>query len=93
MSEPLTEESCCPNCGEVGLYRDEADVGVGIIYGPWGCMGCGWSADKRFDSSQGPSEAALENPDKLVFADGTMVSKAGVAENLERFGIALPEDL
>ncbi len=88
----LTEESPCPNCGEEGLYRDDADVGVGIIYGPWGCP-CGWSADPRFDSTQGKSQAAKEHPDHLVFADGVMVSKERVCENLEQLGIQPPEDL
>lgn len=47
--EPL---SCkCPKCGsECG--RDEADVGVGVIYGPWGCS-CGWSEYEEYDLSDG----------------------------------------
>lgn len=32
----------CPNCGAEDLWRDSADVGVGVIYGPYGCD-CGWS--------------------------------------------------
>ncbi len=39
----------CPECGE-GCGRDAADVGVGIIYGPWGC-GCGWSEDTEYSHS------------------------------------------
>lgn len=31
----------CPNCGEE-TWRDSADVGVGVIFGPYGCS-CGWS--------------------------------------------------
>lgn len=42
----------CPNCGQP-CGRDEADVGVGIIYGPWGCP-CGWSESERFNVSDGP---------------------------------------
>lgn len=38
----------CPHC-ETDCYRDEADVGVGVIYGPWGCPGCGWSEDERYN--------------------------------------------
>lgn len=41
----------CPHCGEP-CDRDSADVGVGIIYGPWGCM-CGWSEDPRYDQISG----------------------------------------
>lgn len=37
----------CPNCG-CGCSRDEADIGVGIMYGPWGCP-CGWSEDPCYD--------------------------------------------
>ena len=49
----------CPECGsECG--RDEADVGVGTMYGPYGCA-CGWSesseynhnVDQRIDSRGG----------------------------------------
>ena len=44
----------CENCGaECG--RDEVDVGVGIIYGPYGC-GCGWSEDERYNILDGPKE-------------------------------------
>ncbi len=89
----LTGDSPCPHCGECALYRDDADVGVGIMYGPWGCSVCGWSADFRFDSSKGPSPASLEHPNHLVFADGVMVSKDRVRENLEHLGIQPPEDL
>jgi hypothetical protein len=41
----------CPKCGEE-CSRDSADVGVGIIYGPWGCL-CGWSAWSEYDVSEG----------------------------------------
>ncbi|MEU4558401.1 hypothetical protein AB0F72_08425 [Actinoplanes sp. NPDC023936] len=42
----------CPNCG-VMCDRDEADVGVGIIYGPWGCY-CGWSERAEYNLLDGP---------------------------------------
>jgi hypothetical protein len=32
----------CPECG-AQCERDEVDVGVGWILGPWGCFSCGWS--------------------------------------------------
>lgn len=43
----------CPKCGAEDCYRDSADVGVGVMYGPHGCP-CGWSEDPRFDVTQGP---------------------------------------
>ena len=36
----------CPECGtECG--RDEVDVGVGTMYGPYGCV-CGWSESPEY---------------------------------------------
>lgn len=32
----------CEQCGE-DCCREEVDIGVGTIYGPWGCPSCGWS--------------------------------------------------
>jgi hypothetical protein len=46
------EKHDCPNCGH-DCYRDEANVGVGTIYGPWGCP-CGWSEDERYNTLEGP---------------------------------------
>lgn len=40
----------CPNCSEA-CYRDEVNVGVGVITGPWGCPACGWSSDPEYDFS------------------------------------------
>lgn len=31
----------CPRCGGP-CDRDEADVGIGVIGGPWGCPACHW---------------------------------------------------
>lgn len=42
----------CPKCG-TDCDRDEIDVGVGVVTGPWGCSGCGWSEDERYDLSNG----------------------------------------
>ncbi len=44
----------CPKCG-TECYRDEVDVGVGTIFGPYGCPGCGWSEDSEYDLSDGRS--------------------------------------
>lgn len=40
----------CPKCNEP-CDRDSADVGVGVIYGPYGCCACGWSEDSAYDLS------------------------------------------
>lgn len=47
----------CPKCGCDECHRDEVDVGVGVISGPWGCPACGWSEDSRYDLSDGKSRA------------------------------------
>ncbi len=44
----------CPNCGEE-CYRESADIGVGVIYGPWGCP-CGWSEWPEYNLLTGPKE-------------------------------------
>jgi DNA-directed RNA polymerase subunit RPC12/RpoP len=36
----------CPKCG-TECMRDDVDVVAGILYGPWGCPGCGWSEDSQ----------------------------------------------
>jgi hypothetical protein len=47
------DESCdCPHCGD-SCDRESCDVGVGVIYGPWGCPSCGWSCDSRYDCREG----------------------------------------
>jgi hypothetical protein len=48
----LTETHRCPKCG-ADCARDSVDVGVGIISGPWGCPGCGWSESEEYDLSDG----------------------------------------
>lgn len=42
----------CPYCDEL-CDRESADVGVGVIYGPWGCDNCGWSEAPEYDSRAG----------------------------------------
>jgi hypothetical protein len=41
----------CPNCNDQ-CVRDEVDVGVGVITGPWGC-GCGWSESAGYNALTG----------------------------------------
>jgi hypothetical protein len=45
------DEMKCEECGG-DCYRDEVDVGVGVIYGPWGCPGCGWSESSIYTHPQ-----------------------------------------
>lgn len=82
-----TEDLPCPKCGE-SCNRDSVDVGVGVIYGPWGCA-CGWSEDPQYDCSDGPSPAQIEGEKNGRYVDstGNSHSVARIAENLERFGI------
>jgi predicted RNA-binding Zn-ribbon protein involved in translation (DUF1610 family) len=44
MVEPLSKDLVftCPACKSHDGVRDEADIGVGIQYGPWHCQSCGW---------------------------------------------------
>lgn len=46
----------CPKCGR-DCWRDSADVGVGVIYGPYGCP-CGWSESAEYDVTDGPKVTA-----------------------------------
>jgi hypothetical protein len=41
----------CEECGD-DCYRESVDVGVGIIYGPWGCPSCGWSESSIYAHPQ-----------------------------------------
>jgi len=65
-------------------------VGVGVIYGPYGCY-CGWSQDPDYDSSEGESPKQAEHPDWIVDSCGGMICKSAVKSKLERLG--LPGDL
>lgn len=50
VHETMTAEGVCPRC-DGATDRDVADVGVGVLYGPWGCTeGCGWSEWEEYDS-------------------------------------------
>lgn len=76
----------CPKCNEE-CYREQADVGVGIIYGPYGCPECGWSEWTQYDRSEGESEKGKEHPDWFVDQWGGMIRKEAVKEGLSRFGL------
>lgn len=49
----ITDASPCPRCDERELWRESVDVGVGIIYGPYGCPSCGWSEHEEYDLQKG----------------------------------------
>lgn len=76
----------CPKCNE-DCCRDEVDVGVGVIYGPYGCGYCGWSEAPEYDSSEGKSKASIENPEWIVNSCGNMIRKSVVRERLDFFGL------
>lgn len=46
--------SKCPKCGGE-THQDSVDVGVGVIYGPRGCIECAWSEAESYDLSDGKS--------------------------------------
>lgn len=75
----------CPKCGE-DCDRDEVDIGVGIMCGPWGCR-CGWSDDPEYDSSEGPSPAARAHPNHYVNSQGGMIRHTAISERLKHFGL------
>lgn len=64
----------CPKCGDE-CWRNEVDVGLGIIYGPWGCSSCGWSEHPDYDRSDGREPAA---------PDGWRVTPQGALVNIAR---------
>lgn len=76
----------CPKCG-CECWRDEADVGVGVIYGPYGCPGCGWSEREEYDHSEGQAPAQAENPEMYVDQFGGMIRKSALKEKVARFGL------
>lgn len=66
----MRETKKCPKCG-CDAARDEVDVEVGIIYGPWGCF-CGWCENAYYDSTQGESQAQRDHPDFIIDTLGGM---------------------
>lgn len=76
----------CQKCGEL-CDRDEVDVGVGVIYGPWGCYSCGWSEDSRYDCSEGTSAAQQESPGFYVDPCGGKQRISAIEDKLNHFGI------
>ena len=50
----------CPECG-ANCWRNEVDVGVGIIYDEWKCSECGWDEGLSYPMTDEDWEAWLEN--------------------------------
>ena len=72
----------CPKCGEE-CWRDSADVGVGIIYGPWGCPKCCWSEWSEYDRSEGESPANVNDiTDWITDQFGISHNKQRLAEEI-----------
>lgn len=75
----MSEVKLCPECGE-SCDRGEVDVGVGVIYGPWGCYSCGWS---EYDRRQ----AELDHPGWYCDPTGGLHKIDAIVEKCERFGL------
>lgn len=71
----------CPLCGD-NCMRDEVDIGVGTIYGPFGCPSCGWSESAEYDRSNGesPANIAEAGSDRVTDQYGVNHSKTRMAE-------------
>lgn len=67
----------CPKCGEL-CDQESVDVGVGVIYGPYGCSNCGWSSDEYYDRSSGGSRAQKDE------APGRFIDQLGVSHSVVR---------
>jgi len=52
----------CPECGSENIWREEVDVGVGTVRGPYHCNDCGWS---EYDTLSFPEEAQDEHSGNL----------------------------
>lgn len=70
----------CEKCSSPCL-QESVDVGVGIIYGPWGCPDCGWSEDKQYDCSNGLLPLHPDYPGRFVDQFGSAHSVVRVMEN------------
>lgn len=69
----------CPKCNSE-CDRDEADVGVGILYGPWGCYSCGWSEIDR-------AAVEAEYPGYYCDPTGGLTKIATIVDGCARFGL------
>lgn len=77
----------CPKCN-AECWRDEVDIGVGTIYGPYGCPECGWSEDAEYDRSSGDgNKAEAKLPGWHIDQWGRAIRVEAIVERCERFGI------
>ena len=58
----ITNDFTCPNCKDCDIWRESVDVGVGIIYGPYGCENCGWSESGEYNLATGTKTSADGSP-------------------------------
>jgi hypothetical protein len=80
MAEPIPlATTTCPNCGGE-TWRDEVDVEVGIIYGPYGCP-CGWSEWDEYDQTKGPTAASGKRTDQWGYLYPTDVAASGARDS------------
>lgn len=78
MPTDHNDSKTCPNCGEEA-WRESADVGVGVIYGPWGCP-CGWSESDEYNQLTGSGglqpDGSYIDPQGMVYPAGSLIAKA-----------------
>ena len=55
----MGERQTCPRCG-AECVRDEVDIGIGVMCGPWGCGDCGWSEYPEYDRSNPDRQPGLD---------------------------------
>lgn len=70
------DNKTCPNCKNEA-WRESADVGVGIIYGPWGCE-CGWSEDDEYNTLTGKGgvqeNGSYTTPQGVIYPSGNLIA-------------------
>jgi hypothetical protein len=76
--EDMVVEGECPRCGDP-VDRDSVDVGVGTIYGPWGCC-CGWSEHPEYDAkygrgSQYDAKGGFTTTTGVYYPEGNIVTR------------------
>ena len=53
----------CPECG-AQCWRNEVDIGVGVMIDEWKCTKCDWDEDSAFPMSDKNWEEFLKADDK-----------------------------
>ena len=53
----------CPECGSE-CWRNEVDIGVGVVTDEWKCTECDWDEDRAFPMSEENWEEFLKADDK-----------------------------